>query len=271
MISLLVNVTPTCVERILSGKKTSLLTLSDPNMKPPFRIYLYDPSSKAVVAEFFCTCVNKWRMCRGIPDHLMKKACLKPEEIVFFRGDNECLYELYIDRLFRYGKSIPIIEFGLDTPPKNMIKVETKNFSEGFSDYKYSKREISCGTCIHKFVCEKDNKDKKGCAYYDGKYNYLELSAHVGDIVFCEIMKKTKDGKISERHIKSVLKNHLIAYGEDGEPKVLYKVIGIKEPLKWVSHNPLYPDPRSSEPFDYEDFLCSSRRVRSIIKKVKKN
>ncbi|MBR6602594.1 MAG: hypothetical protein IKK94_01120 [Clostridia bacterium] len=257
MTSLLINATAPCAERILSGKKTSLLMVSDPGLSAPFRIYLYDASKNLIVAEFFCSCINRWRTCKGLPDHLIRRACLNPEEIPFFCGDNDYLYELYISKLFIYGEKITLKDFGLEEPPKSSMFVKTMHFSNGFDNYHNLRhKDKTCKSCIHYLSGCTKGDEYLLCAHHDDEKDYLKLAAHVGDIVYCDFEYEYPNGEKRERRVRSLLQSHVIKYDDDGTPKIYYKVQGVMEPVSFVSHFPMYADPRHSKPMDYEDFLA---------------
>lgn len=102
---------------IESGLKTSELRKRPPKCKYPIKVYTYESGFDGrhkVVNEWICRNATEWRICMGVPAHLVKRACLSVGEIIEYSGKNyDNIREMEISDLKIYDKPREITEFAL--------------------------------------------------------------------------------------------------------------------------------------------------------------
>ena len=101
---------------IESGLKTSELRKRPPKCKYPIKVYTYESGFDGrhkVVNEWICRNATEWRICMGVPAHLVKRACLSVGEIIEYSGKNyDNITEMEISDLKIYDKPRELEEFG---------------------------------------------------------------------------------------------------------------------------------------------------------------
>lgn len=89
MKAILMSIKATHNRNIESGLKISELRKRPPKCKYPIKVYTYESGFDGrhkVVNEWVCRNTTEWRICMGVPAHLVKRACLSVGEIVEYSG-----------------------------------------------------------------------------------------------------------------------------------------------------------------------------------------
>ncbi len=144
MNDVLISIQPRWCELILSGKKTVEIRKTKPNIKTPFRCYIYctkdnkyflDDGKRRlngkVIGEFVCTKIDRIQK-RGINDNFdycylslnvfgnddieieitdIKKSCIKKDELNSYGSNSNVLYAWHISNLVIYDKPKELKEF----------------------------------------------------------------------------------------------------------------------------------------------------------------
>ena len=144
MTDVLISIQPRWCELILSGKKTVEIRKTKPNIKTPFRCYIYctkdnkyflDDGKRRlngkVIGEFVCTKTDRIQK-RGINDNFdycylslnvfgnddieieitdIKKSCIKKDELNSYGSNSNVLYAWHISNLVIYDKPKELKEF----------------------------------------------------------------------------------------------------------------------------------------------------------------
>lgn len=144
MTNVLISIQPRWCELILSGKKTVEIRKTKPNIKMPFRCYIYctkdnkyflDDGKRRlngkVIGEFVCTKIDRIQK-RGINDNFdycylslnvfgnddieieitdIKKSCIKKDELNSYGSNSNVLYAWHISNLVIYDKPKELREF----------------------------------------------------------------------------------------------------------------------------------------------------------------
>ena len=101
---------------IESGLKTSELRKCPPKCKYPIKVYTYESGFDGrhkVVNEWICRNATEWRICMGVPAHLVKRTCLSVGEIIEYSEKNyDNITEMEISDLKIYDKPRELEEFG---------------------------------------------------------------------------------------------------------------------------------------------------------------
>lgn len=117
--AVMLSVRPKWVEKIASGEKTIEVRKTRPNLKTPFKCYIYCTQSGIalgawgkhgkVIGEFTCDRIYEIAPLNHAPDDVEKQACLTREEIVnYLKGTG---YGWHISDLRIYDTPRELIEF----------------------------------------------------------------------------------------------------------------------------------------------------------------
>ena len=103
-------------DNIKTGAKTSELRTRPPKMDEPYKGYIYEPLKNGgcgkVIGEFTAFNEFKYRMCMGVPKHLVLSGCLSVEEIWAYTNKGEKdLTEISISDLIIYDEPKELSEF----------------------------------------------------------------------------------------------------------------------------------------------------------------
>lgn len=103
-------------DNIKIGAKTSELRTRPPKIDEPYKGYIYEPLKNGgcgkVIGEFIAFNEFKYRMCMGVPKHLVLSGCLSVEEIWAYTNKGEKdLTEISISDLVVYDKPKELSEF----------------------------------------------------------------------------------------------------------------------------------------------------------------
>lgn len=103
-------------DNIKSGVKKSELRTRPPKIDEPYEAYIYEPLKNGgcgkVIGEFIAFNENTYRMCMGVPKHLVISGCISVEEIWEYtnKGQKD-LTEISIFDLIIYDKPKELSEF----------------------------------------------------------------------------------------------------------------------------------------------------------------
>lgn len=102
MKSILMSIHARNNRNIEAGIKRSELRKRIPKCGYPIKVYTYESGFDGrhkVVNEWICKNTTEWRICMGIPAHLLKRACVsvlkiydKPKELWEFTKCHKCEY-----------------------------------------------------------------------------------------------------------------------------------------------------------------------------------
>ena len=124
------------------GAKKSELRTMPPKLEPPFKVVTYESGilgRHKVVNEWICKKMTRYRMCMGVPAHLVKTACVSAEYIRRYSGEGyKDITEMEISDLVVYDKPRELSEYfrvdrfgnlqgSVKRPPQNWIYVEDYN------------------------------------------------------------------------------------------------------------------------------------------------
>lgn len=103
-------------ENIHSGAKTNELRTKPPKIECPFKVYNFDTVSSGgcgkVVSEWICDSMETYRICMGIPKHLLDTGCVTSNEIMKYTDNgNKDLTAMHISDLVIYEKPKELSEF----------------------------------------------------------------------------------------------------------------------------------------------------------------
>lgn len=103
-------------ENIHSGAKTNELRTKPPKIECPFKVYNFDTVSSGgcgkVVSEWICDSMETYRICIGIPKHLLDTGCVTSNEIMKYTDNgNKDLTAMHISDLVIYDKPKDLNEF----------------------------------------------------------------------------------------------------------------------------------------------------------------
>ena len=101
---------------IHSGAKTNELRTKPPKIECPFKVYNFDTVSSGgcgkVVSEWICDSMETYRICMGIPKHLLNTGCVTSNEIMKYTDNgNKDLTAMHISNLVIYDKPKELSEF----------------------------------------------------------------------------------------------------------------------------------------------------------------
>ncbi len=116
-------------DNIHAGRKTSELRTRAPKLKPPFKVYTYEPrrfgGCGKVVSEWTCKSMTEWLMYMGMPAHLTVTGCISAEEIrSYCDNGRKNITEMKISDLVVYDCPKELSEFCLTRPPQSWCYVE---------------------------------------------------------------------------------------------------------------------------------------------------
>ena len=99
-----------------SGNKTNELRTRPPKIECPFKVYNFDTESSGgigkVVSEWICDNMTTWRICMGIPQHLVKTGCVSEYEILKYTDNGyKDLTAMHISNLIIYDEPKELSEF----------------------------------------------------------------------------------------------------------------------------------------------------------------
>ena len=103
-------------DNIKSGAKISELRTRPPKIKEPYKAYIYETIKNGgcgkVIGEFIAFNENTYRMCMGVPKHLVINGCISAEDIWVYtnKGEKE-LTEISISDLVIYDKPRKLSKF----------------------------------------------------------------------------------------------------------------------------------------------------------------
>ena len=103
-------------DNIKSGAKISELRTRPPKIDAPYKAYIYETlkngGSGQVIGEFTAYNERTYRMCMGVPSHLVICGCISVEEIWAYTNKGEKdLTEISITDLVIYDKPKELSEF----------------------------------------------------------------------------------------------------------------------------------------------------------------
>ena len=115
MKSILMSIQARHNRNIESGIKKSELRKRPPKCAYPIKVYTYESGFDGrhkVVNEWICRNATEWRICMGVPAHLVKRACLSVGEIIEYSGKNyDNITEMEISDLKIYDNPKELGEF----------------------------------------------------------------------------------------------------------------------------------------------------------------
>lgn len=116
MKAILMSIKHRHIENIHSGAKTNELRTKPPKIECPFKVYNFDTTSSGgcgkVVSEWICDSMETYRICMGIPKHLLDTGCVTSNEIMKYTDNgNEDLTAMHISNLKIYDKPKELSEF----------------------------------------------------------------------------------------------------------------------------------------------------------------
>lgn len=99
-----------------SRNKTNELRTRPPKIECPFKVYNFDTESSGgsgkVVSEWICDNMTTWRICMGVPQHLVKSGCVSEDEILKYTDNGyKDLTAMHISNLIIYDKPKELSEF----------------------------------------------------------------------------------------------------------------------------------------------------------------
>lgn len=103
-------------ENIHSGAKTNELRTKPPKIECPFKVYNFDTVSSGgcgkIVSEWICDSMETYRICMGIPKHLLDTGCVTSNEIMKYTDNgNKDLTAMHISNLVVYDEPKELSEF----------------------------------------------------------------------------------------------------------------------------------------------------------------
>lgn len=133
--AVLISIRPGWVKKIITGEKTVEIRKIRPNLKPPFKCYIYETQGKSdtpwidedghmifrgrgkVVAEFTCTGIDEIKPIEDdlygiydIDDDYIRKTCLV-DGAIWNYGNGKTLYGWHISKLEIYDTPKELAEF----------------------------------------------------------------------------------------------------------------------------------------------------------------
>lgn len=138
-------------ENIHSGAKTNELTTNPPEIECPFKVYNFDTLSSGgcgkVVSEWICDSMETYRICMGIPKHLLDTGCVTSNEIMRYtnNGDKD-LTAMHISNLKIYDKPKELSEFYIPCY-SGCSKCEYKSWDTAYGG---EIKEMVCTVCNRK-------------------------------------------------------------------------------------------------------------------------
>lgn len=115
-------------DNIKIGAKTSELRTQPPKIKKPYKAYIYETKKNGgcgkVIGEFIALNNFTYRMCMGVPKHLVLSGCVSVEDIwAYTNKGKKDLTEISITELVIYDKPKELSEFTIykkDRCPANL-------------------------------------------------------------------------------------------------------------------------------------------------------
>lgn len=103
-------------ENIHNGTKKNELRTKPPKIECPFKVYNFDTVSSGgcgkVVSEWICDSMETYRICMGIPKHLLDTGCVTSNEIMkYTENGNKDLTAMHISNLVVYDEPKGLSEF----------------------------------------------------------------------------------------------------------------------------------------------------------------
>lgn len=103
-------------DNIKTGAKTSELRTRPPKIKEPYKAFIYETRKNGgcgkVIGEFTAFNEVTYRMCMGVPKHLVLSGCISVEDIWAYTNKGEKdLTEISITNLVIYDKPRELGEF----------------------------------------------------------------------------------------------------------------------------------------------------------------
>lgn len=103
-------------DNIKTGAKTSELRTRPPKIKEPYKAFIYETQKNGgcgkVIGEFIAFNKFSYRMCMGVPKHLVLSGCISVEDIWAYTNKGEKdLTEISISNLVVYDKPRELGEF----------------------------------------------------------------------------------------------------------------------------------------------------------------
>lgn len=130
MKSILISIKPKYCELIANGKKTIEVRKTKPNLKPPFKCYIYmtksnlvgdrkaykDRLAGKVIGEFICDCIIPISITYSDPNNRIAQkefpyTCLTDKEIMDYLGNGNLGYGWHISNLVIYDEPKELSEF----------------------------------------------------------------------------------------------------------------------------------------------------------------
>lgn len=138
---------------INNGLKISELRTRVPNIKPPFKVYTYETSSTGcgkVVNEWVCNNITEWRMCVGVPVHLMTRGHISVDDIwKYCNKGRKNIFEMEISNLKIFDKPKELEEFSYPIP-NNKCEKHEKGLPCDKCDT-FNKEHNVCMACYYMF------------------------------------------------------------------------------------------------------------------------
>lgn len=116
MKSVMFSINKPHTDNIKIGAKTSELRTRPPKIDEPYKAYIYETEKNGgcgkVIGEFTAYNENTYRICMGVPVHLVMCGCISAEEILRYTKNGEKdLTEISISDLVIYDKPKELSEF----------------------------------------------------------------------------------------------------------------------------------------------------------------
>lgn len=113
-------------DNIKSGVKGSELRTKPPKIKEPYKAFIYETKKNGgcgkVIGEFTAFNESRYRMCMGVPKHLVLSGCVSAEEIWDYTNNGKKdLTEISISNLVIYDKPRELSEFKTPTDCNSKI------------------------------------------------------------------------------------------------------------------------------------------------------
>lgn len=125
MKSVMFSINKPHTDNIKIGAKTSELRTRPPKIDEPYKAYIYETLKNSgcgkVIGEFTAYNKNTYRICMGVPAHLVMCGCVSAKEILAYTKNGEKdLTEISISDLVIYDEPKELSEFCKPTMPTGL-------------------------------------------------------------------------------------------------------------------------------------------------------
>lgn len=157
-------------DNIKIGAKTSELRTRPPKINEPYKAYIYETLKNGgcgkVIGEFTAYNENTYRICMGVPAHLVTSGCISAEEILrYTKNGKKDLTEISISNLVIYNKPKELKEFYSKC---NKFDLDKKEVYEAYCTDCDNKYGISPCEYINKKWCVPITRPPQSWCYVEG-------------------------------------------------------------------------------------------------------